>query len=176
MKPFSPRFPGLLGLLGILVVHSITGAVGLSLQGPVSSRHSFSQPASTTVPGRSRPATLSPPIVPFGRAPRRQRRTPKPSHDGLAPRFDELGAAKAAIDAMNAAFYNQTDGRWSTSDAWWVTANALTTVVDYMNKTGSRDYMDTALHTIEQQRGPVPWWPQGGGLFRADSTDDTGWV
>ena len=22
---------------------------------------------------------------------------------------------------------------------------------------------------------PLPWWPQGGGEFRADSTDDTGW-
>ncbi len=31
--------------------------------------------------------------------------------------------ARAAIDAMN-RFYNQTDGRWSTSDAWWLSRNA----------------------------------------------------
>lgn len=82
--------------------------------------------------------------------------------------------AKAAIDAMN-GFYNQTDGRWSTSDAWWVTGNALQAVLDYTQKTGSREYMEKALHTFDLQRAPLPWWPQGGGDFRADSTDDTGW-
>ncbi|KAK3944629.1 putative glycosyl hydrolase [Diplogelasinospora grovesii] len=72
-------------------------------------------------------------------------------------------------------YYNQTDGRWSTADAWWVSGNALQDVLDYMYKTGSAEYMDKAAHTIEIQRAPLNWWPQGGGDFRADSTDDTGW-
>lgn len=83
--------------------------------------------------------------------------------------------AREAIEAMNWGFYNVTDGRWGTSDAWWLSGNALQTVLDYMKATGSKDYLSQAEYTVRMQKGPLPWWPQGGGDFRADSTDDTGW-
>ena len=86
-----------------------------------------------------------------------------------------VGAAKAAIDAMNDRYYNATDGRWNTQGAWWLTGIALQTVIDYMLLTSSHEYLEQVQHTIELQKGPLEWWPEGGGLFRADSTDDTGW-
>ncbi|KAJ2983328.1 hypothetical protein NQ176_g771 [Zarea fungicola] len=89
--------------------------------------------------------------------------------------YPRAGAACEAIEAMNQGFYNATDGRWGTSDAWWLSANALQAVLDYMRVTGSREYLPQAEHTVKMQRGPLPWWPEGGGDFRADSTDDTGW-
>ncbi|KAH8691183.1 glycoside hydrolase [Talaromyces proteolyticus] len=81
---------------------------------------------------------------------------------------------KMAIDAM-LSFYNQTDGRWSTEAPWWITGNALQATLDYMAKTGSREYIPQAVNTFTKQSAPLPWWPSGGGDFRADSTDDTGW-
>ncbi|KAK1751737.1 putative glycosyl hydrolase [Echria macrotheca] len=72
------------------------------------------------------------------------------------------------------SLYNETEGRWSPEIAWWLSGYALQDIVDYMYKTGSRRYMSIARHTIELQKEPLPWWPQGGGYFRADSTDDTG--
>lgn len=81
----------------------------------------------------------------------------------------------SAIDAMNTAWYNEADGRWNTSTAWWLTGNALQSVCDYMYKTGDMQYLPEAEGTIRKQSGPLDWWPQGGGEFRADSTDDTGW-
>jgi len=43
---------------------------------------------------------------------------------------------QAAIAAMN-AFYNETDGRWNTSAAWWVSGGgALQSLLDYMHRTG----------------------------------------
>ena len=90
--------------------------------------------------------------------------------DGLS--FVE--AAEAAIHSLN-RFYNTTEGRWSPDSAWWLSGYALQDILDYMYKTGSRRYMQLAYHTIELQKDPLPWWPQGDGYFRADSTDDTGW-
>lgn len=81
----------------------------------------------------------------------------------------------SAIDAMNTAWYNATDGRWNTTTAWWLTGNALQAVCDYMFTTGDTQYLSLAEGTIEKQSGPLQWWPEGGGDFRADSTDDTGW-
>ncbi|KAK0711101.1 glycoside hydrolase [Lasiosphaeris hirsuta] len=72
-------------------------------------------------------------------------------------------------------FYNETQGRWSPEIAWWLSGFALQDLLDYMYKTGSREYMEQARYIIELQKAPIPWWPQGGGNFRADSTDDTGW-
>ncbi|KAK3494689.1 glycoside hydrolase [Neurospora hispaniola] len=89
--------------------------------------------------------------------------------------IDASTAAKAAIDAMNNAFYNPSEGRWSPDVAWWISGTALQAVLDYMHVTGSRDYLSQAHEIIEKQKAPLPWWPQGGGNFRADSTDDTGW-
>ncbi|KAM7202090.1 Glycoside hydrolase [Naviculisporaceae sp. PSN 640] len=88
-------------------------------------------------------------------------------------------AAKAALDAMNANFYNASAGQWSPDDAWWLSGNALQSLLDYMYKTdtrpGSDSYMDQVLDIFNAQRRPVPWWPQGDGEFRGDSTDDTAW-
>lgn len=89
--------------------------------------------------------------------------------------IDPSTAAKAAIDAMNNAFYNPSEGRWSPDVAWWICGTALQAILDYMHVTGSRDYLSQAHEIIEKQKAPLPWWPQGGGNFRADSTDDTGW-
>jgi predicted alpha-1,6-mannanase (GH76 family) len=52
---------------------------------------------------------------------------------------------------------------------------ALRAITEYMLVTGSQDYLDMAIYTVETQRAPLDWWPEGGGDFRADSTDDTGW-
>jgi predicted alpha-1,6-mannanase (GH76 family) len=82
--------------------------------------------------------------------------------------------AKAAVDAMM-GFYNQTAGRWQPDIAWWLSGNALQALLDYMHKTGDLTYMPQVRRTIEAQAAPLEWWPEGGGFFRADSTDDTGW-
>lgn len=44
-----------------------------------------------------------------------------------------------------------------------------------MYTTNDTQYLAMAEHTIQEQSGPLPWWPEGDGYFRADSTDDTGW-
>ncbi len=85
---------------------------------------------------------------------------------------DARASAKAAIDAMNTKFYSATDAIWSPSDPWWLSGVALTGVIDYMRKTGTADYLDQVKTIIREQRKA---WPDGGGDFRADSTDDTGW-
>lgn len=72
-------------------------------------------------------------------------------------------------------FYNETAGRWQPEIAWWLSGNALQALLDYMHKTGDLSYMPQVLHTIDTQKEPLDWWPEGGGYFRADSTDDTGW-
>lgn len=76
---------------------------------------------------------------------------------------------------MNNKFYNTSQSRWSPGDAWWLSGVALTSVIDYMRKTGTNDYLPQAKQIIAVQRQPLSWWPQGDGEFRADSTDDTGW-
>ena len=72
-------------------------------------------------------------------------------------------------------FYDDTTGLWDPGAPWWQSGLALEAVLGFMAKTGSRDYMWQANHTIQTQRGPLAWWPEGGGEFRAESTDDTGW-
>ncbi|KAI1139436.1 glycoside hydrolase family 76 protein [Hypoxylon sp. FL0543] len=76
------------------------------------------------------------------------------------------------------ALYDNTTGLWDPNNpgsSWWQSGVALWTLCDYMIKSGSRDYLPQALNTVEIQRAPLSWWPEGGGDFRADSTDDTGW-
>lgn len=96
-----------------------------------------------------------------------------------APRDDAAAVAKetpkSAIDRLNGGYYSEGRGIWSPSDPWWLTGNALQSVLDYMNATGSREYLAQARSIIDRNRGVLPWWPQGGGLFRAGSTDDTAW-
>ncbi|MBO4255616.1 glycoside hydrolase family 76 protein [Streptomyces griseorubiginosus] len=82
--------------------------------------------------------------------------------------------ASAAVEAMM-GFYDESTGRFDSDAPWWQSGNALQALLDYMVKTGSRAYLPEVKNTIALQRQPLPWWPQGGGEFRADSTDDTGW-
>ncbi|KLU82799.1 hypothetical protein MAPG_01867, partial [Magnaporthiopsis poae ATCC 64411] len=95
------------------------------------------------------------------------------------PRDDAEAVAKetpkSAIDRLNGHYYSEAQGVWSPSDPWWLTGNALQSVLDYMNTTGSREYLAQARNIINLNRGVLPSWPQGGGLFRAGSTDDTAW-
>ena len=84
-------------------------------------------------------------------------------------------AAKSAINSLNRGFYNSTDGRWDTQDAWWLSGVAMMSLLDYMQLTETDDYLEQVEHTVAMQRKPLPWWLEGGGDFRADSTDDTGW-
>lgn len=86
-----------------------------------------------------------------------------------------VSKASNAVEAMM-GFYNHTTGLWGDSlSPWWASGNALQSLLDYVSKTGSTQYLSVATNTIAIQRAPVPWWPEGGGDFRADSTDDTGW-
>ena len=92
--------------------------------------------------------------------------------DAHAPTARERAAN--AVTAMM-GFYDTASGRWDPDAPWWQSGDALQSLLDYMTATGSREYLSVAEHTIDVQRAPLPWWPQGGGDFRADSTDDTGW-
>jgi predicted alpha-1,6-mannanase (GH76 family) len=83
--------------------------------------------------------------------------------------------AEAAVEAMM-GFYDVETGRWDPAAPWWQSGNALQALLDYMVKSRStKPYMWAVENTVEKQREPLPWWPEGGGEFRADSTDDTGW-
>ncbi|RDW60098.1 glycoside hydrolase family 76 protein [Coleophoma crateriformis] len=92
---------------------------------------------------------------------------------------DASSSAEKAADALESlmTWYNSTTGRWGNDSVvpWWLSGNALQATLDYMDKTGSREYMWDAKNTIAIQRAPLTWWPEGEGDFRADSTDDTGW-
>lgn len=44
-----------------------------------------------------------------------------------------------------------------------------------MYATGDTQYLAQAEYTLQAQSGVLDWWPQGGGNYRADSTDDTAW-
>jgi predicted alpha-1,6-mannanase (GH76 family) len=82
--------------------------------------------------------------------------------------------ATAAVDAMM-TYYEQDTGRWDSYAPWWQSGNGLQALLDYSARTRSRTYLKTLENTVELQRTPLPWWPEGEGEFRADSTDDTGW-
>ncbi|KAK4196484.1 glycoside hydrolase family 76 protein [Triangularia verruculosa] len=80
-----------------------------------------------------------------------------------------------ALDGLNTAFFNTTAQRWSPDDAWWLSAIALTNLLSYSISTNTTSYLPQITSVLEAQSKPLPWWPQGNGSFRADSTDDTGW-
>lgn len=89
-------------------------------------------------------------------------------------------AASSAVQGLM-TYYNDS-GAWVSGSVeggdaspWYQSGVALQAILDYTKRSGNRAYMDKAKNTIEQQKAPIPWWPQGGGDFRGDSTDDTGW-
>ncbi|KAI1398197.1 glycoside hydrolase family 76 protein [Hypoxylon fuscum] len=89
----------------------------------------------------------------------------------------DVDTTRAAVDAMM-ALYDNTTGLWDPDNpgsSWWQSGVALWALSDYMVKSGSREYLTQAENTVNIQRAPLDWWPEGGGDFRADSTDDTGW-
>ncbi|KAK4146975.1 glycoside hydrolase [Dichotomopilus funicola] len=88
------------------------------------------------------------------------------------PDVDPRAAAKAAIDSMNSAFFNSTLAVWAPTDPWWLSGVAITSVIDYMRKTDTTDYLDKVTAIFQAQRSQAPG---GAGDFRAESTDDTGW-
>ncbi|KAI1075132.1 glycoside hydrolase family 76 protein [Whalleya microplaca] len=88
--------------------------------------------------------------------------------------FPDVSQARAAISALN-TYYDNATGRWDPNGDWWQSGISLQALADFMGKTGTRDYLAQAYNTVRQQRAPLAWWPEGGGEFRADSTDDTGW-
>ncbi|OIV35460.1 glycosyl hydrolase [Mangrovactinospora gilvigrisea] len=91
-----------------------------------------------------------------------------------APAAADRARASAAVDAMM-GWYEPSTGRFDSQAAWWQSGNALQALADYMVKTRDRRLLPQAERAIELQRAPLPWYPQGNGDFRADSTDDTGW-
>ncbi|OTB03227.1 glycoside hydrolase family 76 protein [Hypoxylon sp. CI-4A] len=87
------------------------------------------------------------------------------------------GVTQAAVNALMSLYDDET-GLWDPHNpitAWWQSGVALWAVTEYMIKSGNHDYLAHAENTVEIQRAPLDWWPEGGGDFRADSTDDTGW-
>ncbi|KAI1841811.1 hypothetical protein JX265_009420 [Neoarthrinium moseri] len=85
--------------------------------------------------------------------------------------------AAAALNGLMLA-YDDSTGLWDLSDpdaAWWQSSVALQATLDFMTASGTREHLPYANYTINMQRAPLAWWPQGGGDFRAESTDDTGW-
>jgi predicted alpha-1,6-mannanase (GH76 family) len=98
----------------------------------------------------------------------------------VASRLVKATGVSEAVSALNGlmSMYNPTSGLWDLTNnhaEWWQSAIALQAILDFMKYTDTYYYMPIANFTINTQRAPVPWWPQGGGNFRAGSTDDTGW-
>lgn len=94
-------------------------------------------------------------------------------HHGAA-RVTARAKAAAAVSAM-AAFYDPATSRFDPGPSWWETGNTLQILLDFEQKTGDRSYLPLVKSTVAALRPPVSWWPQGGGDFRTDSTDDTAW-
>lgn len=86
-----------------------------------------------------------------------------------------VSQARAAIDSMMSGFYNGDKAMWQPEIAWWLSGNALQTLLDFMYATNEVGYLPHVVHIIDEQIKPLKWWPEGEGYFRADSTDDTGW-
>ncbi|KAM0815708.1 putative Mannan endo-1,6-alpha-mannosidase [Seiridium cardinale] len=98
----------------------------------------------------------------------------------LLGRTSEAAGINDAARALNGLMtnYDSSSGLWDLRDnqaGWWQSAVALQATLDFMVATGTHDYIQLANYTIDTQRAPLEEWPQGGGDFRAASTDDTGW-
>ncbi|MDL9977938.1 glycoside hydrolase family 76 protein [Microbacterium candidum] len=82
--------------------------------------------------------------------------------------------ATNAVKAL-VGFYNPDNGRFDPGPSWWQTGNSLQVVLDYEQRAHDRSYLPLIEQAVQTLRAPQDWWPQGGGDFRTDSTDDTGW-
>ncbi len=76
-------------------------------------------------------------------------------------------AADAAARQL-ANRYDRETGRWPDVN-WWQSANAVTALIGYMQKTGSRAYLPLVKDSFAKNLS----YEFGG--FRSDSTDDTAW-
>jgi predicted alpha-1,6-mannanase (GH76 family) len=65
-------------------------------------------------------------------------------------------------------FYDNDTGLWSTT-GWWNSANDLTALIDYMQRTGSTTYEYAIANTFDKEKSAQ------GGNFTNDYLDDTGW-
>lgn len=82
--------------------------------------------------------------------------------------------AAAAVAAL-VDFYNPENGRFDPGPSWWQTGNSLQVVLDFEQRANDTSYLPLVEEAVTMLRAPQDWWPQGGGEFRTDSTDDTGW-
>ncbi|WP_279582110.1 glycoside hydrolase family 76 protein [Fodinicola feengrottensis] len=72
--------------------------------------------------------------------------------------------ADAAATALM-QFYNNGTGLWNTT-GWWNSANDLTALIDYSQRSGSTAYRYAIANTFDKNKG---------GNFTNDYMDDTGW-
>ncbi|MEV7867700.1 glycoside hydrolase family 76 protein [Streptomyces sp. NPDC088124] len=83
---------------------------------------------------------------------------------------------RAAADALMAS-YHTDEGWWRSS--WWNSAVALTSVVDFADRTGRHDYDWVIARTFEQNRGVFPAGGRGSdpveGHFISRAVDDAAW-
>ncbi|MFE4057734.1 glycoside hydrolase family 76 protein [Streptomyces sp. NPDC059096] len=84
--------------------------------------------------------------------------------------------ARAAADTLMAS-YRTDEGWWRSS--WWNSAVALTSVVDFAERTGRRDYDWAISRTFEQNRGVFPAGARSSdpveGHFISRAVDDAAW-
>ncbi|WP_163511801.1 glycoside hydrolase family 76 protein [Fodinicola acaciae] len=79
--------------------------------------------------------------------------------------------AGTRVDAAATAlmqYYNNGNGLWNTT-GWWNSANALTAIIDYSQRTGSTAYRYAIANTFDKNKNAQ------GGNFTNDYMDDTGW-
>lgn len=84
--------------------------------------------------------------------------------------------ARAAADALLAS-YQTNEGWWRSS--WWNSAVALTSVIDFADRSGRHDYDWVIARTFEQNRGVFPAGVRSSdaieGHFISRATDDAAW-
>lgn len=84
--------------------------------------------------------------------------------------------ARAAADALMAS-YHTNEGWWPGS--WWKTAVALTSLIDFAERTGRRDYEWVIARTFERNQGVFPAGVRSSdaieGHFISRAIDDAAW-
>jgi hypothetical protein len=74
---------------------------------------------------------------------------------------------RGAVDALM-SLYDRHTGLWRGT-GWWNSANALTSLIDYMSATHDRRYRWVVANTFDRDRSVA------GGNFTNNFLDDTGW-